>query len=525
MSYTRLSMAFLGFWLYQAVGQGTAGEAPRLDRHGDPLPPGAIARLATTRPPPGNQPLASNEGQVFAVLFSPGGKELLTAGQGKLIHRWNLEGKLLGSFAGPNHSYLDMALSRDGKKLAVQADNLVVVVFDPVTGKERLRFQHLLPPNTLAHEPMHFHFSPDSRRVISATQGIDRFIRAWDAEDGKEIYKIDTGKPDAFNPRAMVLSSDGRTLYASHPTASIKVHDATNGKELRRIGEPGLDIVKLALSPDGRWLAAIANELHIWDAASGKELRRLPRPAQNWTGLAFSPDGRTLATLGDDKPVRLWEVSTGQLRLEIAGHRGDINCLAFSPDGRLLATGSRDKTVLLWDLRGLPLIQEKTKNSAFEQLWIDLASDDAKAALRVVCRLQGGGDKAVASLAERLKPGIGKVPQELIAQLDDEEFRVRERASRELFALGRDVEPALAKALLATTSAEVRARIRSIQERLNKGEGKATSRLRSLRILEVLEDIGTPAARKLLEAVAGGADAEVTLEAQAALKRLAERSK
>jgi hypothetical protein len=294
---------------------------------------------------------------------------------------------------------------------------------------------------------------------------------------------------------------------------------------LRRIGAPGLDIVKLAASPDGRRLAAIANEVHIWDAATGTEFCRLPRPAHNWTGLAFSPDGRTLATLGDDKPVRLWEVSTGQLRLEIAGHQGDINCVAFSPDGRLLATGSRDKTVLLWDLRGLPLVQEKAKTSAFEQLWIDLASDDAKAAFRAVCRLQGDGDKAVASLAERLKPGIGKVPQ-LITQLDDEEFQVRERASRELFALGRDVEPALAKALLATKSAEARARIRSILERLNKGEGKAKSLLRSLRILEVLEDIGTPAARTLLEAVAGGdPDAEVRLEAQAALKRLAERSK
>jgi WD40 repeat protein len=504
MSCTRMSMAILGFWLYQAAGQGAAGEASRLDRHGDPLPPGAIARLGTTRSRSDKQPVLGHEAQVIAVIFSAGGKELLTAGQGRPVYRWDLNGKLLGSWPGPHHAHLDLALARDGKTLAVQADNLMVVLFDPATGKERVRFKDHLPPGALAHAPMSFLFTPDGRRVISATQGIDHFIRAWDTESGKEIYKIDTGKPGPHNPAGLALSPDGRTLYAAHGLVAIKVYDAANGKELRRIGEPNLDIVKLAVSPDGRRLAVIANEVHIWDAASGKELGRLPRPAHNWTGLAFSPDGRMLATLGDDKPVRLWEVSTGHLRLEIAGHQGDINCLAFSPDGRLLATGSRDKTVLLWDLRGLPLVQEKTKTSAFEQLWIDLASDDAKAAFRAVCRMQGDGDKAVASLAERLKAGIGKVPHQLIAQLDDEEFQVRERASRELFALGRDVAPALAKALLATKSAEVRARICSIQERLNKGEGKATSRLRSLRILEVLEGIGTPAARKLLDAVAGG---------------------
>ena len=61
---------------------------------------------------------------------------------------------------------------------------------------------------------------------------------------------------------------------------------------------------------------------------------------------------------------------------------------------------------------------------------------------------------------------------------------------------------------------------------LDKGEGKAVGRLRSLRILEVLEGIGTPEARKLLDGIAGGVPGgEVTFEAHAALERLASRSK
>jgi hypothetical protein len=62
---------------------------------------------------------------------------------------------------------------------------------------------------------------------------------------------------------------------------------------------------------------------------------------------------------------------------------------------------------------------------------------------------------------------------------------------------------------------------------LKKVEGDTVSgeRLREMRALEVLEGLGTPEARKLLEALAGGtADAVLTQEAKAALQRLTRRA-
>jgi WD40 repeat protein/Flp pilus assembly protein TadD len=64
--------------------------------------------------------------------------------------------------------------------------------------------------------------------------------------------------------------------------------------------------------------------------------------------VAFSLDGKRLASAHGDKTVRLWDVSTKQVRV-LNGHRDTVFCVSFSPDGKRLATGSRDGTVLLWD--------------------------------------------------------------------------------------------------------------------------------------------------------------------------------
>jgi WD40 repeat protein len=74
--------------------------------------------------------------------------------------------------------------------------------------------------------------------------------------------------------------------------------------------------------------------------------------------VAFSAERNLLASAGEDKMIRLWRISDGELLQELKGHNGSVNALAFNPDGTLLASGSWDKTIRLWRMRDGLMIKE-----------------------------------------------------------------------------------------------------------------------------------------------------------------------
>jgi hypothetical protein len=86
-------------------------------------------------------------------------------------------------------------------------------------------------------------------------------------------------------------------------------------------------------------------------------------------------------------------------------------------------------------------------------------------------------------------------------------------------------EPALRRLLTGPATAEARARAERLLDRLEADRATPTpQRLRALRAVEALERIGSAEARKLLEELARGADgAELTVDARAAMGRLAHR--
>ncbi len=112
-----------------------------------------------------------------------------------------------------------------------------------------------------------------------------------------------------------------------------------------------------------------------------------------------------------------------------------------------------------------------------------------------------------------------------IADLDSGDFAVRQRAAISLEGLEDLAAPALREKLSQHPSAEVR---RQAQRLLEKLDGPVTSSklLQALRAVEVLEQIGTSDAQKVLKTLAAGApEARLTQEAQAAMARLQARSK
>lgn len=203
-------------------------------------------------------------------------------------------------------------------------------------------------------------FHPDGKSLwTSGASGVQRWPLAW--ERGGGTMRI--GPPAAAlgsltEAWSADLSRDGRTL-AVLQAGSAHVLDTRTGTRRARLPDQWREGY-LAVSPDGRWVAAnnvAGGQINVWDARTGRRVRDLPAglPVRQGIGgaaadLAFSPDGRWLVT-GDRREYRFWEVGSWRPGRRIP-RPGSINLAghsAFSPDGTLLAVVDSPFTVCLLD--------------------------------------------------------------------------------------------------------------------------------------------------------------------------------
>jgi hypothetical protein len=474
-----------------------------IDLYGDdPLPEGAVARLTSG---------------VGPFVVAPDCKAVFMACADRpLCLREISTGKELRQFegirTGEGVSYLD--LTPDGKTLAVVGERTVDLwnFSDPAHPSIRYRLDE-------RHTRYKTAFTPDGKNLAVSELGR---LRLLDTTTGLRLREVTLREGDCS---PLCFAPDGRTLAMSG-YGEIHLFDAENWSERNILGVRGC--APVVFSPDGHLLAISGSWcIHIWEAAAGRQLRRrIDRTASSTNVLAFSPDGRHLAFGGKDRVVFLHEVISGRIVHAFRGHTGAILPLAFTPDGRRLLSRSSDATVLVWDMGAVPapVVRESRRTSQeLDALWEALGGDgqEADEAMRQMATCPAQTVGRMQQFLNPIEKGLTERISGWVRDLDAEDFEMRQRASARLAEVDQEAGESLRLALEKEPSLEMRRRILELLERSKR---PSPQRLRVLRSVQLLEWLGTPQARRILEALATGApEAEQTRAAASALARLSKR--
>ncbi len=490
----------------------------------------------------------SHDTPVDQLAASPDGKILASSDYKSALRLWDTaSGKPLRSLAGWDaFASACLLFSADGRRLVSVSRKGKLQIWEAVTGKELCRFA-IDSPGEGVYPAYRVAFLGDGKRLATVAMMMATRLSIWDAPTGERPLQrpLSAVQPTPF--RGFVeFAPDGERVTVWQSEDRLAIEEVTTRRLLatlpKGVGHP------LAFSTDGRLLAVFLQPriehmmawaepkpirerydvkgLSLIETASGQEVVRLD--IRQFDYVSFTPDGRALVVT-DRKKLSVWDAATGELFHQMEwpdgvrnGHdEADIFSLAVLPGGRA-ATGMTEGDILVWDLAPSTWpVRRPARDltrAQFDALGADLARD-ARTAYRAVSLLAASPARSVPLLDTHLHPVAvdSKRIEKLLADLDDDRYEVREKASTELPKYLCSGEPKMRRVLADKPPLELRRRLENI---LAEPKFPTAEKLRMRRAIAVLERIGTPEARRILEKLSKGAAAPETREAQRALQRL-----
>jgi hypothetical protein len=185
---------------------------------------------------------------ILAVAFSPDGATIASAGYDKLVKLWEAStGKLVATLKEHSDAVYAVSFMPGGRQLVSTAGDRTLKIWDIATAKRVFTMTDAL--DALYAVAVH----PSGAQISAA--GADRMIRTWNWNGETGTLAASTfSHGDAV--LRLAYSGDGATLVSGGADRAIKLWDARTLRESRRIEAQPDWIMGLALSADGRWLAA-----------------------------------------------------------------------------------------------------------------------------------------------------------------------------------------------------------------------------------------------------------------------------
>lgn len=346
------------------------------------------ATLSTTVPAtiaptlPTSMPSATAE----HIVVSPPVIASESFGQAKALHEyWPVIRQAAGLWetAPFGTSQTAWALSPDGRYIAVAGCDAEAgdgsLNSDRITDCEETVF------GTVAHAYL-FILDAETESIIATLPetGQELTVKhlAFTHDGNKLIYILESGKAQIWDIASgeiqSVIAEDGTGFsyfdispndkwVALHPDDQIRIWDIVGQKFVAEI--PGLG--PAFFSADGQKLLVADHPfLVVYSTSTWQKLsEQVMKPDGNTNTYEISPDLSLLAvcdTRLPDKPVKIWNVATGELVQALEGEWGRCGRLIFSPDSNLLLRfDDHGAGPLIWEVDGWKLVQANANATNF----------------------------------------------------------------------------------------------------------------------------------------------------------------
>lgn len=329
-------------------------------------------------------PQAAFAGVERGLVFSPDGRTLYGRERNGTIRWFEVAtGRERGSFKGIAGDTLPMALSADGRELALGLSDGTVAFYGlpkgELTGRVAM-FEGQGHVTSLAYDPrgrfvaagssrgflnqtdlpkkdtasrarvqggplLSLTIARDGSRLLTGSLN-DSTVRLWDARTEKQVASFQALN---HNVAAAVLSPNGsKVAIAAMGTHGVPVYDVATKARIE-IGGMGGEPVDLLFSGDGSKLLVIQRgtpDIDVFETRTGRKVgtfagERVVIPTQ----VAAAPQGDLFAIAAQPDLVQVYDAG-GKLLRQLTPHTKEVTALAFSPDGKALFTGGKDRIVV-----------------------------------------------------------------------------------------------------------------------------------------------------------------------------------